>query len=805
MKKHWLINPQYSLADRITFVVVLTIIAIFIILTMIVTGITQKAMVKMSTQHALSRMEIANQKINSTFIGVETAVDNVVPEVEFSLNEPDRIYKILSRLLELNPSIIGTAVAFEPNYYPERGEHFSPYAYRTADSTIVCKQLGSTEYEYHYMDWYLIPKLLNKKCWSEPYYDKGGGEQMMATYSLPLYDKDGKFYAIVTADISVSWLTDMMKKNDVDFNEGMLNKKILLDNQDYDHDLYYKHAYSFIIGYSGAYITHPEKERILNETYFVSCFETPDSTDDQVGYHMLDGMTGTDKFSRDGNEYVLAYAPIERTGWSMATVIPYDAITQRARILATIIMVVMIIGVLVIYFICRIMLRRMTKPLERFSKSAKEIAKGNFDAPLPEIKTKDEMRELYDSFKIMQHSLTSHIEELKVANEQKGRMEGELQSARNIQMSMIPNIFPAFPERHDLDIYAELTPAKAVGGDLYDFLIRKENLYFCIGDVSGKGVPASMLMAVTRSLFRMIVNSESDPVKIVSLINDSMGKDNDEMMFVTLFLGVLDLTNGHLSYCNAGHCSPIILGNDITILPCNPNIPVGIAPQFPFVGEQTNIEPGTTIFLYTDGLTEAENIDHLQFEEERVMAVAQESANLTPVELVNKMGEAVHQFVKEAEQSDDLTMFAIRYMQDKNANCIHQSLTLPNDIEAIPEMSEFVEQMCSEAGVSASDTMSIVLAIEEAVVNVMQYAYPQGTKGDVILEAVADDKHLDFIISDYGIPFDPTKKEKVDTTLSAEERPIGGLGIHLVREIMDAVNYEYSHHKNILSLRKNLK
>lgn len=138
-------------------------------------------------------------------------------------------------------------------------------------------------------------------------------------------------------------------------------------------------------------------------------------------------------------------------------------------------------------------------------------------------------------------------------------------------------------------------------------------------------------------------------------------------------------------------------------------------------------------------------------------------------------------------------------------NCIHQSLTLPNDIEAIPEMSEFVEQMCSEAGVSPSDTMSIVLAIEEAVVNVMQYAYPQGTKGDVIVEAVADDKHLDFIISDDGIPFDPTKKEKVDTTLSAEERPIGGLGIHLVREIMDAINYEYSHHKNILSLRKNLK
>ena len=801
-------SPQHSFAARLTLWVVLTTMVIFIILTIIVTNISTSAMMEMSTQDSQSRMELANEKVNSTFMGVEIAIDNVIPEVESTLNSPDNIYPILKKLLELNPSIIGSTVAFEPNYYPSKGEFFAPYAYKDFNYNVLTKQLGTKDYQYHYMDWYQIPKLLNKRYWSEPYYDKGGGEQMMTTFSCPLYDKDNKMYAIITADVSLDWLSDMIKQSDLEFNEWLLRSHQNEEDIETDENFLYKHAYTFIIGRSGTYIAHPAKERILNETYFVNSFETADSLDENIGYEMLEGKTGTGRIDRDGTEFVMIYAPIERTGWSMCTVIPAKVIYRMAIIVGIIIIGTMLLGLIILYIICRTTLKRITRPLARFSRSANEIAQGNFNAPLPEIKTKDEMKELYDSFKMMQTSLTDRIEELKVANESKGRIEGELQTARSIQMSMIPKIFPAYPERTDMDIFAKLTPAKEVGGDLYDFFIRNEKLYLCIGDVSGKGVPASLLMAVTRSLFRTVSNHESDPAKIAALINDAMSEDNVEIMFVTLLIAVLDLPTGLMRYCNAGHCAPLILDTEAHLLPIIANLPIGLAPQFKFEGQQVVIKPDTTIFLYTDGITEAENPEHELFDDERLMKVAKKCVEeniILPDDIVNEIEQSIHQFVKDAEQSDDQTMMAVRYTKKEEAARLKRSITLPNDIETIPQLSEFIEGVGEELEMDMSLVMSLNLAIEEAVVNVMEYAYPPGTEGTVTIEAVANENRLKIIISDNGIPFDPTKKEKVDTTLSAEERPIGGLGIHLVREIMDSVNYEYRDHKNILTLRKKLK
>ena len=212
----------------------------------------------------------------------------------------------------------------------------------------------------------------------------------------------------------------------------------------------------------------------------------------------------------------------------------------------------------------------------------------------------------------------------------------------------------------------------------------------------------------------------------------------------------------------------------------------------------------TTIFLYTDGLTEAENTVHEQFEEERMIDVAKEASH-EPKELIEQMTSTVRQFVGNAEQSDDLTMLAIQYTKPLEKDMkLQRSITLPNDIEEVPQLAVFVDEVCEIAGFDMSTTMSINLALEEAVVNVMNYAYPAGTVGNVNIEAMANDNRLKFIISDWGTPFDPTAEKEVDTTLSAEERPIGGLGIHLVRQIMDSINYERIDGKNVLTLRKKL-
>ena len=373
---------------------------------------------------------------------------------------------------------------------------------------------------------------------------------------------------------------------------------------------------------------------------------------------------------------------------------------------------------------------------------------------------------------------------------------------------MLPKLFPPFPDRSDIDLYGSLTPAKSVGGDLFDFYIRDEKLFFCIGDVSSKGVPASLVMAVTRAQFRTISYHESLPDRIVTAINDTMAEGNDSNMFVTLFVGVLDLPTGRLRYSNGGHNAPWMGGSFNGLLPCDSNLPVGCMPGWKFSGQETTIEPGTMIFLYTDGLTEAEDIiSHAQFGEQRMLDFVSHACDdpaTTPQSLISQMATAVNAFVGDAEQSDDLTMLAIRYTKEQLDVRMARHLLLQNDVQQVPQLAQFVEEVCEAMGFDMSATMQLNLAIEEAVVNVMNYAYPYGTTGNISIEAQANDVRLEFVISDSGEPFDPTAKDEVDTTLSAEERPIGGLGIHLVRKIMDSINYERIDGQNVLTLRKKL-
>ena len=653
-----------SLSARLTFWVMLTVMIVTVIIALIVSYISSSAVLMGTKENVQSRMEIANQHINSVLVGVEVAVANTIPEVENSLSNPDKMYGVVRRLLELNPNIIGSTVAFEPNYYPSKGTQFSPYAYRDIDSTVLTKQLGSNDYEYHYMDWYLIPKLLKRNYWSEPYYDKGGGEQMMTTYSRPLFDASGNIYAIITADVSLEWLTELVTESDLDFNQRVLNIKdqerdaqwAILEG---DSAFFYHHAYTYIIGKGGAYITHPLRDRILNESYFILADVTADTIDNRIGYEMIDGKTGMEAVDRDGTKFYINYAPIERTGWSMATVIPAKLIFSRSMIFGGIVVAVMLIGLAILFFICHHILIRVTKPLTLFAKSADEVAQGNLNASLPQILSHDEMKRLHDSFAMMQTSLKEQMEELKQVNETKGRIEGELNAAKDIQMSMLPKLFPAYPDRDDIDIYGQLTSAKEVGGDLFDFFIRDDKLFFCIGDVSGKGIPASLVMAMTRSLFRNIANHESRPEKIVSLINEAMSDGNDSNMFVTFFLGVLDLQTGQLHYCNAGHDWPYLVGNGITELKSDPNLPVGTFSDTVYCLEEYRMPEGTILFMYTDGLTEAQDSQNNLFGDQRIVDVLQTGGSCK--EIIAKMTEAVHKFVGDAEQSDDLTMLAIQY------------------------------------------------------------------------------------------------------------------------------------------------
>ena len=733
-------------------------------------------------------MQVSTEKINNVFVTVETAVTNNVPEVKENLGNDKRLYFAQENLLTLNPNIIGSAVAYNPAYGPKKGQPFSPYAYRDSMG-IHTKQLTDEKYDYQHQEWYEEPMEQGKGTWSEPYVDKGGGEIPMITYSLPLINNEGDIYAIHTADISLDWLSDLMREMDNNYNE-----EFFLNDSD-------NPAYSFIISYEGTFIVHPEQSYVLSKNIQDFFKEKGSAPVVMSGSH----NTTTRLFIDNNNKYnVLFCSSIQRTDWTMGVMVPLINIIKPVLYIVGILLVIMILGLIVVALMCRGVIKRITKPLRRFADSADEISKGNFQAELPKIKSKDEMLRLRNSFETMQTSLVRQIEETKIMNEEKGRLEGELHTARHIQMSMLPKTFPPFPERDDLDIYGLLAPAKEVGGDLYDFYIRDEKLFFCIGDVSGKGVPASLVMAVTRSLFRSTSSHENRPSRIINIINDAIARDNESNMFVTFFLGILDLPTGRLRYCNAGHNAPISIKQDkVGFLQVIPNIPIGVLTDFQFEEQETWLPHGAAIFLFTDGLNEAENNNHEQFGDGRILAVEQDAYNLSAQEQIDKMTQAVKMHVNGAEQNDDMTMLSIKYVYQHDEQAKSRHLILKNQVEELNKLPEFVDTVCEEAGIDMVLIASLNLALEEAATNVVLYAYGKN-EGEVDIEAVYTEKYLKFILTDTGVAFDPTQKEEVDTTLSVEERQIGGLGIHLVRQIMDSVNYERINGKNVLTLIKRL-
>lgn len=399
---------------------------------------------------------------------------------------------------------------------------------------------------------------------------------------------------------------------------------------------------------------------------------------------------------------------------------------------------------------------------------------------------------------------SSHnISRLKKVNAEKERIDSELQVASQIQQTMLPQgEFNA----EDVDLEGFLKPAREVGGDIYDYFIRDEKLFFCIGDVSGKGAPSAMLMAVTHALFRSASAHESNPARIMQTINETACQGNKTNMFVTMFIGVLDLPTGRLRYCDAGHDAPAIMENgQWSMVDVIAHLPLGVFDDVRYGVQELTLQPDSTIFLYTDGLTEAKNAEHKLFGLERIQTVLRDCTDKQPQEILKAVMASVEGFVKKAEQSDDLTMLAIRYTPKQFKSTLTETLTIKNDIHEVKRLSNFLKSVIEKLDIDTSLARQLRLGVEEAVVNVIDYAYPPGTQGDITINMMCDGQTLRFQIIDEGVAFDPTAKQKADTTLSAEERQIGGLGILLVRELMDSINYDRTDGKNVLTLIKKIR
>ena len=600
-----------------------------------------------AVNHAMQILDKTSLRVEGILNRVEVASNMTTWLVQRHPDKPDSMFVYSRGMLLNNSDFYNCSIAFEPYYFKDKGRYFSAYTKHDGDS-IRTIQGGSDKYQYFFMDWYLMPMLLDKPCWTEPYMDYDvatNTSEMVTSFCQTIKDHHGQKIGVINTSLSISWLSQTISATKP-----------------------YPNSYSIMIGRGGTYFVHPDTTKITRQTIYTQTIEKPDTALEALGHAMQRGEEGMKHMIIDGEDCYVFYKPLGQTGCSMAIVCPEKDVFSSFNRLRQSVMAIVIIGLLLMLYLFIRIITRELNPLRRLAQEAETIASGQFEAELPDFQRIDEIGQLSHSFAGMQQSLVKYIEELKETTAQKASIERDLHIASDIQKGMLPEKFPTKADCDDVQIYASLTPAKDVGGDLFDFYFRDEKLFFCIGDVSGKGVPASLFMAVTRAVFRTVSAHESMPDQIVTTMNKMMVDMNKTLMFVTLFVGVLDLPTGRLHYCNAGHDAPLLVGAGVGELPCDSNIPVGFMPTWKYTLQEALISPGTTIFLFTDGLTEAMNADCAQFQMNRINEVALKALStqqLEPHQLIEQMTAAVHEFVGDAEQSDDLTMMAIQYSRQQ--------------------------------------------------------------------------------------------------------------------------------------------
>lgn len=383
------------------------------------------------------------------------------------------------------------------------------------------------------------------------------------------------------------------------------------------------------------------------------------------------------------------------------------------------------------------------------------------------------------------------------------RIESELTLANNIQAHMLPTIFPPFPNQREVELYAAMHPAKEVGGDFYDFFIVDEkNVAIVIADVSGKGIPAALVMVITKTLIKNEVSAGLSPAEAFTKVNQMLCEGNDDNMFVTAWLGVINTETGVLTYVNAGHNPPLVRHGkeEFYFLKSRPGLVLAGMSGLHYRQYELQMHPGDRVFLYTDGIPEAADPANKLYGNERLLQYLNRHADDSLQSIICGLTADVHAFAGEAEQSDDMTMLMMDYLSDRQEGKMAEK-KVSSQMESLDDATEFILQALEKAGCPPKIQMQVSLCVEELFTNVAKYAYPGGC-GDVVFGIRCENGEMTLRMADGGIPFDPLQQPDPDITLPAEQRRIGGLGILIVKKTMDEVTYAYENDQNVLTMKK---
>ena len=670
-------------------------------------------------------------------------------------------------LLNFNDPV-GAGIWFEPYAYKKDILRAGFYAFYDKSTGIIKmdKTFFTEEYDYHNKSWYREiadnELYLHQAVWTRPYIEEGGTFSLMTTACSPVINKEGDLIAISTIDWEIE---DVVKE---------LNSIKPTEN-------------SFIL------LCVPEKDYIISST----------RTNSAAGSSLnsIPWDINADSFSLNGITY-LRFGRYMENGWLLSVQIPENEIFEEIVIQnSRFSLIIAITAILMLRFAYLLISRFINSPIKQLTSEVSQLAIGNLDTQI-KIASKDELGQLAGVFNRMKNELKKSFEKNILEHAENERTKTELKIAMEIQGNMLPCVFPAFPQRSEFDLYASMVPASHVGGDFYDFyLVDNDNLAVVIADVLGKGVPAALFMVITKTLIENYSACKS-PKKVLETVNKKLLEKNDAQMFVTVFMGFLNIPTGKFTYSNAGHNPPLlkkrgeasfnfILNKPCTVLAWMEDVEV--------MENEITLEKGDTIFLYTDGVTEAMNPQLELFSDQRLIDALNKKKDCSPKELLLTVKNEVDNFCAGAEQKDDKTMLALKIGAPEQFDS-DEKLEVQANTENLDDVINFVNCILKKGGLSENLINEIDIAVEELFINIAEYAYEPGGGTVIISVHVRDRIIINF--EDIGKPYNPLEHEDPDFEKSISDREIGGLGVFLVKKIMDTVEYSRIDDKNILKITK---